>query len=97
MSQSERVEEPVVDGLLELVVLDRMVHERRARGAEGGGRPGPERGDYFKKLRSVLSSRALEFIVHRVLSGKKVTIEDIAHRFRNLTLARLCKILNDLR
>ena len=58
---------------------------------------GPERGDYFEKLRSVLSGRELEFIAHRVLSGQKVTIEDIAHRFRNLTLARLCKILNDLR
>jgi hypothetical protein len=57
---------------------------------------GPERGDYFKMLRSILSSRELEFIIHRVLSGQKVTIEDIAHRFRNLTLARLCKILNGL-
>ena len=57
---------------------------------------GSERGDYFKKLRSVLSSRELEFIIHRVLSGQKVTIEDIAHRFRNLTLARLCEILNAL-
>ena len=55
---------------------------------------GPERGDYLKMLRSILSSRELEFIVRRVLSGRKVTIEDIAHQFRNLTLARLRKILN---
>ena len=57
---------------------------------------GPQRGDYFKMPRPFLSSRELEFIVHRVLSGQKVTIEDIAHRFRNLTLARLCEILNAL-
>jgi hypothetical protein len=56
----------------------------------------PERGDYFKKLRSVLSSRELEFIVHRVLSGQKVTIEEIANRFRSLTIARLHEILNRL-
>ncbi len=57
---------------------------------------GPQRGDYFKLLRPVLSSRELEFIVHRVLSGQEVTIEDIAHRFRNLTIARLCEFLNAL-
>jgi hypothetical protein len=33
---------------------------------------------------------------YHLLSGQKVTIEDIAHRFRNLTLARLCEILNAL-
>lgn len=55
---------------------------------------GPERGDYFKTLRPILPSRELEFIIHRVISGQKITIEDIAHRFRNLTLARLCEILN---
>ncbi len=60
--------------------------------------PGPERGEYFKTLRSTISSsRALEFIIHRVLSGHEVTIEDIASRFRNLTLARLCEILNGIR
>ena len=58
--------------------------------------PGPERSDYFRTLRSILSSRELEFIIHRVLSGQKVTIEDMAHRFRNLTLARLFEILNRL-
>ncbi|MGA2261233.1 MAG: metallophosphoesterase [Acidobacteriota bacterium] len=57
---------------------------------------GPERGNYFKMLRSILSSRELEFIIHRVLSGQNVTIEEIANRFRNLTLARLCEILNRL-
>ncbi len=58
---------------------------------------GPERGDYFKMLRrSILSSRELEFIIHRVLSGQKVTIEDIAHRFRKLSVARLREILNGL-
>jgi hypothetical protein len=57
---------------------------------------GPERGDYFQTLRLILSSRELECIVRRVLSGQKVTIEDIAYRFQNLTLARLRKILNGL-
>lgn len=59
--------------------------------------PGPERGEYFKTLRPILSNRTLEFIIHRVLSGHEVTMEDIASRFRNLTLARLCEILNEIR